>query len=190
VSASATVGGLLEGGRQPLTAHFTAAMSTLASSVVFVTCRLGDRPWGMTVTAFASVSADPPIVLVSLGSTGVTARTIMSSGRFGVSVLAADQLAIARYGSARGATKFLEPFAEPDAGPGASPIVAGALAHLDCELSEHVRIADHTVFFGRVIAARACGGTPLVYHRRGYRRLAEPARAHASTGRNLACPSS
>lgn len=182
MTAPIAVGGLL-GGHQPLTIDFTAAMSTLASSVVFVTCQLGDRPWGMTVTAFASVSADPPIVLVSLGSGGATTRAIISSRRFGVSILAADQLAIARYGSARGATKFLEPFAEPDAGRGASPIVAGALAHLDCELSEDVRIADHIVLFGRVRAARAYEGTPLIYHRRGYRRLAEPTRARPSIER-------
>jgi flavin reductase (DIM6/NTAB) family NADH-FMN oxidoreductase RutF len=191
VTTPATVGGLLEGGHQPLTTDFTAAMSTLASSVVFVTCQLGDRPWGITVTAFASVSADPPIVLVSLGSAGATTRAIMSSRRFGVSILAADQLAIARYGSARGATKFLEPFADPDTGRSASPIVAGALAHLDCELSEHLQIADHTVLFGRVRAARAPReGTPLVYHRRGYRRLSNPAPAHQPTERNVSCPSS
>jgi flavin reductase ActVB len=184
VTASLAVGGLLEGGHQPLTSDFTEAMSTLASSVVFVTCQIGDRPWGMTVTAFASVSADPPIVLVSLGARGFTARAIMHSGRFGVSVLAADQLPIARYGSARGATKFLEPFAEPDSGQSASPVVAGALAHLDCELSQQVQIADHAILFGRVRAARACQGEPLVYHRRGYRTLAQPASAHPSIERN------
>jgi flavin reductase (DIM6/NTAB) family NADH-FMN oxidoreductase RutF len=106
----------------------------------------------------------------------------MSLRRFGVSILAADQLAIARYGSERGATKFLEPFAERDPGQSASPIVAGALAHVDCELYEDVRIADHIVL---VRAARAYEGTPLVYHRRGYRTLAEPARAHPSIERTF-----
>ena len=47
---------------------FADAMSTLASGVVLVTGWVGDRPWGMTVTSFASVSAEPPTVLVSLGS--------------------------------------------------------------------------------------------------------------------------
>ena len=57
-------------------AEFADAMSTLASGVVLVTCRLADRPWGMTVTAFASVSAYPPTVLVSLGSgTAALARS-------------------------------------------------------------------------------------------------------------------
>ena len=160
----------------PIT-EFAAAMSALASSVVLVTCWVGDRPWGMTVTAFASVSIDPPTVLVSLRSEATSARAISDTRSFGVSILAADQLAVARYGSAPGTTKFLEPFTESGAGESASPVVAGALAHLDCELAEAVQVADHSVLFGRVRAVRASrGGTPLLYHRRAYRTLLDPDR--------------
>ena len=170
-------------------AEFADAMSALASGVVLVTCRVGERPWGMTVTAFASVSADPPTVLVSLGSEGTSARAITATQCFGVSILAAEQFAVARYGSAPGATKFLERFA--DSGRGASPAVAGSLAHLDCELFETVEVADHTVLFGRVKAVRSSrAGTALLYHRRAYRTLVEPDRAQPSTGRNIRCLSS
>jgi flavin reductase (DIM6/NTAB) family NADH-FMN oxidoreductase RutF len=170
--------------------EFADAMSVLASGVVLVTCWLGDRPWGMTVTAFASVSADPPTVLVSLGSEATSARAITATRRFGVNILAAEQRDIAGYGSAPGATKFLEQFTEGGGGS-ESPVVAGALAHLDCELSETVQIADHTVFFGHVRAARASHrGTPLLYHDRAYQTLDEPARAQPSTERNIRCLSS
>jgi flavin reductase (DIM6/NTAB) family NADH-FMN oxidoreductase RutF len=170
--------------------EFADAMSVLASGVVLVTCWLGDRPWGMTVTAFASVSADPPTVLVSLGSEATSARAITLTRRFGVSILAAEQRDIAGYGSASGATKFLEQFTEGGGGS-ESPVVAGALAHLDCELSETMQIADHTVFFGHVRAARASHrGTPLLYHDRAYQTLDEPARAQSSTERNIRCLSS
>ena len=162
---------------------FADALSTLASGVVLVTCWVGDRPWGMTATAFASVSAKPPMVLVSLGSQTATARAITATRAFGVSILAADQMDLARYGSAPGAAKFLEPFTEAREAPGASPSIAGALAHLDCEVSEEVHIADHTVFFGRVLAARASHtGAPLVYQRRAYATLADSAAEHPSTG--------
>jgi flavin reductase (DIM6/NTAB) family NADH-FMN oxidoreductase RutF len=169
--------------------EFAEAMSAHASGVVLVTCWVGERPWGMTVTAFASVSADPPTILVSLGSEGISTRAITATRSFGVSILAAEQFAIAHYGSAPGTTKFLERFTET--GRSASPAVAGALAHLDCELSDAVQVADHTVLFGRVRAARVSrAGTPLLYHRRAYRTLAEPDRAHPSTGRNVRCLSS
>jgi len=168
--------------------EFAEAMSALASGVVLVTSRLGDRPWGTTVTAFASVSADPPTVLVSLDSEGTSARAIAAAGSFGVSILAAEHRALARYGSAPGATKFLESFAEAGDEAGASPTVAGALAHLDCEVVGAVPLADHTVFFGRVSETRASGGgAPLLYHRRAYRTLAGPAQAHPPSGRSLRC---
>jgi flavin reductase (DIM6/NTAB) family NADH-FMN oxidoreductase RutF len=165
---------------------FVEAMSALASGVVLVTCRVGDRPWGTTVTAFASGSADPPTVLVSLAATATGARAIEATGAFGVSILAADQIPVARHGSAPGAPKFLEPFA--DGARSAAPAVAGALAHLDCELTESLDVADHVLLVGRVRAARSLhAGPPLLYHRRAYRTLAEPARARPSTERNARC---
>ena len=170
---------------------FVAAMSTLASGVVLVTTWLGDRPWGMTVTAFASVSAEPPTILVSLGSTTTSAHAIMATRGFGVSILADEQVAVARLGSEPGAAKFLEPFVDPSEGSSASPVVAGSLAHLDCELSEVVQIADHTILFGRVHAAQGSrSGTPLLYHRRGYRTTANGDMGRLPTERKLTCLSS
>jgi flavin reductase (DIM6/NTAB) family NADH-FMN oxidoreductase RutF len=166
---------------------FTEAMSALASGVVIVTCWVGERPWGMTVTAFASVSADPPTLLVSLGSDSASARAIRAGRRFGVSILAAEQVAVAHLGAAPGAAKFLERFAVPDGPDLGSPAVAGALAHLDCTLAQAVPAADHTVFLGRVRGVRrGRPGEPLVYARRGYRTLAGPGRPdHERTERIL-----
>jgi flavin reductase (DIM6/NTAB) family NADH-FMN oxidoreductase RutF len=175
----------------PPISGFVDAMSALASGVVLVTAWLGDRPWGMTVTAFASVSAEPPTVLVSLGAETTSAGAIRATRRFGVSILAEEQLAVARLGSEPGAAKFLESFVDAGDGSSNSPVVAGALAHLDCELSEAVQIADHTILFGRVHAARAShSGTPLLYHRRAYRTLGGQAAGRPPTERTLTCLSS
>ena len=115
---------------------------------------------------------------MSLCTELASARAIAETGRFGVSVLAAEHEAVARYGAARGGTKFLEPFADAAGGP--CPVVAGALAHLGCEVSRSVVVADHVVFFGRVLEAQiGSEGTPLLYHRRTY-----------STERNVRCLSS
>jgi flavin reductase (DIM6/NTAB) family NADH-FMN oxidoreductase RutF len=138
---------------------FADAMSELAGGVVVVTCLVGGRPWGVTVTAFHSVSLSPPTVLVSLESDTLAAGSIAADGRFGVSVLAAAHRDVARYASVPGALKYLE-----------APEVEGALAHLECEIVDDIRVADHTVFVGRVLASRVRGGAqPLVYHRRDYR---------------------
>src|SRR5215208_4814934 len=82
---------------------FTEAMSVLATGVVMVTNWLDGRPRGTTVSAFASVSADPPTILVSLGSATTSARAIDGSGSFGVSILGRHHRAAARQGSTRGA---------------------------------------------------------------------------------------
>ena len=98
---------------------------------------------------------------------------------------------VAGYGSAPSTTKYLEPLTEWRDDRSESPVLAAALAHVDCEVTETVQIADHTVFFGRVRAARAArGGTPLVYHRRAYRKLAAPASKRPPTRRSPRCLSS
>lgn len=157
-------------------ADFTEAMSGLATGVVLVTSWVDGRPWGMTVSAVASVSADPPTILVSLGSETVSARAIAASGGFGVGILGARHRALARLASEPGAPRFLEPFSEPSAPEAGSPVVKGALAHLDCSVASRIVVADHTVFFGHVRAVRlADADEPLLYFRRAYRALAAPA---------------
>jgi flavin reductase (DIM6/NTAB) family NADH-FMN oxidoreductase RutF len=160
---------------------FTEAMRELASGVVLVTCEVEGRPWGMTVTAFASVSADPPTVLVSLRSDSTAAHAIAADGAFGVSILAEHHVDLARHLALPGHTKFLEPFVGPNRRDGSSPAVAGALAQLDCEVDSSVDVADHIVFFGRVRSATTGEHVPpLVYQRREYRSIAHP-RVSAST---------
>jgi flavin reductase (DIM6/NTAB) family NADH-FMN oxidoreductase RutF len=170
------------------TAEFADAMSALASGVVLITCRLADRPWGMTVTAFASVSVDPPTVLVSLGSDTASARAITATGTFGVSILSRHQVGVAEYGAAPGAAKFLDSFIEPRDRESESPAIAQALAHLDCVVVDAADAADHVVFFGHVHAVRRrrCG-EPLLYHDRGYGSFFAP---DPTTERTLRCISS
>lgn len=170
------------------TDEFADAMSALTSGVVLVTCRFADRPWGMTVTAFASVSAYPPTVLVSLGSGTSSARAIAARRAFGVSILSRDQVDVAEYGAAPGAPKFLDSLVAPGDRQSESPAVAQALAHLDCVVVAAVEEADHTVFFGRVHTVRRLrGGEPLLYHRRGYHEFSSPG---PTKERNLRCVSS
>jgi len=153
-------------------AAFADAMSRFATGVVLVTCWIDGRPWGMTVSAFASVSAEPPTILVSLASASASAQAITDEQRFGVSILERGQIAAARHGSLPGASKFIERFVERGGAGTALPAVAGALAHLDCEVIELHEVADHTVFFGRVRSVRlGSAGEPLVYADRAYRAL-------------------
>src|SRR6516165_12480395 len=70
---------------------FKAVMSSVATPVSIVTKLSGGLPYGTTVSAFASLSMNPPMVLVSLDRMSETLESIRQSGRFGLNVLGADQ---------------------------------------------------------------------------------------------------
>lgn len=164
------------GGGADLAAAFTGAMSQLATGVVMVTTEVDGRPWGLTISACCSVSLSPPTLLVSLGERTVSAAGIREARCFGVSVLGERLLKAAQFGSASGAPKFVEHFCEPggdEVGLSRSPVVAGALAHIDCALTEQVSVADHEVFFGtaRSVLLPVDDDTPLLYYGRRYRVL-------------------
>jgi flavin reductase ActVB len=152
---------------------FRTAMSRLAAGVVMVTCRVDGKPWGLTVSACCSVSMDPPLILVSLGNTTASARAIAEQETFGVSVLGERLVDVARFGSSRGAPKFLDQLCADDNGSCVSPAVAGAVAHVDCRVEQRVPAGDHVLFIGRVCnALLGDGAAPLVYHDRTYHQLA------------------
>lgn len=161
-------------GELPVGLQFREAMSRLACGVVIVTTVVDGVPWGMTVSACCSVSMDPPLILVSLAGQTNSAVTIRERGRFGVSILGANSVEVARFGAAPGQPKFIPHFCGPDEEhPMASPNVISALAHVDCTVESEVPAGDHVLFIGRVGQVRGVHGqevwdSPLVYYRRDY----------------------
>ena len=151
--------------------RFREAMSHLASGVVLVTASIDGRPWGMTVSAACPICVDPPTLLVSLSSHTTLAKAVSDSGRFGVNILGADALDLARFGAAVGKPKFLddEPGIELGELHPAELMVDGALGHVDCEVIEVITRNTHSIFLGQV---RAIGlsdhNQPLVHYRREF----------------------
>lgn len=156
-----------------MTEPFIQAMSRLATGVVMVTCKVQGRPWGLTVSACCSVSVAPPLLLASLGSETASASAIGETRRFGVSILGEASLDVARFGSAKGQPKFVHEFCRDDNdGPSATPVVAGAIAHVDCVVQQGVSAGDHLIYIGAVENVLTnFGDTPLVYYDRRYHRL-------------------
>ncbi len=153
---------------------FRTAMSQLAAGVVMVTCHVGDKPWGLTVSACCSVSMSPPLILVSLGAGTTSVRAIEECGAFGVSLLSQALIDVARFGSAPGQPKFVEDYCRSEPHASSSPAVAGALAHVDCLLERTVPAGDHVLFIGRVrcvVLSEESEHAPLVYHSRKYHQL-------------------
>lgn len=156
---------------------FKTAMSRLAAGVVMVTCHVDGKPWGLTVSACCSVSMSPPLILVSLGTETTSARAITEKGWFGVNLLGESLISVARFGAARGQPKFVEEHCHEGDQSTVSPIVAGAIAAIDCAVEQIIRAGDHTLFIGAVTSVLTRpDDRPLVYYSRDYhclRNLAE-----------------
>jgi flavin reductase (DIM6/NTAB) family NADH-FMN oxidoreductase RutF len=150
-------------------AGFKKAMSHFASGVTVVTTEHEGRPYGMTVASFASLSLNPPLVLVCIEKGVKTHDAIDAAGVFGVSMLARTQDDI----SNRFASKSEDKFTGVDVRRGAAgmPLIEGAICTLECRIQDRLPGGDHTIFVGLVEHAETHDAAPLVYFRSGYREL-------------------
>ncbi|WP_232237856.1 MULTISPECIES: flavin reductase family protein [Actinoalloteichus] len=147
-------------------------MSWFATGVVVLTVG-GDHVHGMTANAFSSVSLHPPLALCCVAHDATMHAAITATGSFGVSVLAAEQKDTARHFADRRRPRGLAQFDAVDWLPGpctGAPLLAGALAWLECELTESFPGGDHSIFVGAVLAAtRGSGDSGLLFFGGGYR---------------------
>ena len=150
-------------------AAFKLAMSHFASGVTVVTTEHGGKPFGMTVASFASLSLHPPLVLICIEKSVKTHDAIAAAGKFGVSILSAEQEQI----SARFATRAEDKFSgvEVRRGELGVPLIAGAMTTLECSVYDRLPGGDHSIFVGEVLAVRTREGSPLIYFRSGYHEM-------------------
>jgi flavin reductase (DIM6/NTAB) family NADH-FMN oxidoreductase RutF len=131
---------------------------------------------GMTANAFASVSLDPPLVLVCVDHSTRTHAHLHAKKRFGINVLREDQRAISEY--------YARPERDHDhaeAAAGArfdrtkhgTPMLQGTLAYLECRLHSSQVAGDHTIFIAQVEDVVLREGEPLLFFRGKYRKVGE-----------------
>ena len=142
-------------------AAFLGAMRRVASSVTVVTTDGPAGRHGATVSAFCSVSADPPTVLVCLNDSSRTAACVRGNGAFAVNVLPEDAPKVAMRFAGRGAPA--DRFEGLDCTPGALPLIAGATA-LICGVTEAPLCGTHRVVMGEVTQVRLGAAAALAYH--------------------------
>jgi flavin reductase (DIM6/NTAB) family NADH-FMN oxidoreductase RutF len=153
---------------------YRAVMRHWPSGVTIVTMLDGERPHGMTASAFTSVSLHPPLVVIVVDKRWRSHGLIAAAGAFCVNILAADQAEVSdRFAGRHG--ELPDRFAGLATGRGATgaPYLASALAWLDCAVERSHDEGDHTLFVGRVVAAgvNRPDAEPLLYHDTRYRSL-------------------
>ncbi|MFW2388369.1 MAG: flavin reductase family protein [Polyangiales bacterium] len=150
---------------------FKNALRGWASGVTVVTSRSGEKLHGMTVSAFSSVSADPPLVLVCANRSSTTNSIIEEGGVFAVNILAAHQAEVSNlFASSKYEDSRLDKVGWSEGALGA-PLIDEALASLECKVASSHKEGSHTIYVGRVESVRTADGEPLVYHQGAYRSL-------------------
>ncbi len=152
--------------------EFKQALRRWASGVTIVTTKAGDdQLLGMTVSAFSSVSIEPPLVLVCINQNSTSADAILESGVFAVNILEAEQAELS--GSFASSKTPEERFKETQWSEGVTgaPLLDGCTANLDCALVQKVQAGSHWVLIGEVQALRSEDGEPLIYFDGGYRKI-------------------
>jgi flavin reductase (DIM6/NTAB) family NADH-FMN oxidoreductase RutF len=151
--------------------EFRTALGHFASGVTVVTLRTAEgRLAGITVTAFASVSLEPPLVLVSIDQRAYVHKHLKTGTLFAVNLLQEHQETLSRRFAASDEHQFRGVgYSEGIEGV---PLLDDVLAAIECRVvAEHVG-GDHTIFLGQVEATRVTDGKPLMYFRGGYGQLA------------------
>lgn len=147
--------------------EFREALRNWASGVSVVTTKDGKgNLHGITVSAFASVSLEPPLVLICIDKFTASHYAFPESRRFVVNILSSEQEHLSR----RFATPLLDKFGSLDFSETAEgvPILKDTLASLECRLISSYESGDHTIFIGEIEKAVVREGKPLVYFQGNY----------------------
>jgi len=148
------------------TTAFRDAMRQLPGGVSVITVGRGEERSGLTVTSVSSLSLDPPTLIVCVYKQSSSWPLLLKHKAFGVNVLRADQQAVAERfagrGGLRGPARFGdEPWITLATGV---PLLAAALARIDCGVEETIDRHSHAIVIGRVEAVQVTSsGEALVY---------------------------
>ena len=153
-------------------ADFRRVLGSYPTGVCVVTALDGGRPAGMVIGSFTSVSLDPPLVGFFPDKRSSSWPKIEGAGRFCVNVLGSDQQAVCRALSAKGDDKFAGvAFTVSDHN---LPIIADALATIECRLYSVTEAGDHWFVLGEVLRLDiARDEDPMLFHRGRYGGFAE-----------------
>jgi len=150
--------------------RFRHTMGQLVTGVTIVTARAPrGRAVGLTASSVTSLSLDPPMLLVCVGRDAEIHDVLLEAERFGVNVLAAGQVEMARRFADRGRQHLGEE--ELVTSPGGAPLIPGALARIECRRRGRFDGGDHTIITGTLEWSEVGDGKPLCYFGGGYAEL-------------------
>lgn len=142
-----------------------------ATGVTVVTTDGEGGPHGLTANAVASLSLNPPLVMVAVEKKAQTFGYLKHNRCFAINILRADQEALSRRFATPGPKDFSD--LKLRHGVTTAPILAECLAFVDCRVVDVLPGGDHEIFVGEIVAGEIHGGDPLLYYAGRYRKVAE-----------------
>jgi flavin reductase (DIM6/NTAB) family NADH-FMN oxidoreductase RutF len=150
---------------------FRSVLGRFATSVTVLSARDAKGvDHGMTVSAFCSVSLNPPLVLACVDKTASVYDLLFATDAIGISILSDKQEECSRRFAEKDADRF--DALEIQRGESGVALLRDAHAHLECRIVARHDAGDHTIFVASVESATTLGGHPLLYYRGGYAQLA------------------
>jgi len=148
---------------------FRHVLGHFPTGVTVVTADGADRPVGVAIGSFVSISLDPPLVGFFLGTESGSWPPIEAAGHFCVNVLTSDQQELCGVMASKSETKFDGVDTTPAPGSGA-PVLPGIQAMIDCRISEVIETGDHNLIIGRVLALDVTDpdASPMVFYKGQY----------------------
>lgn len=154
-------------------ADYKQLFANWPGGVAIVTCRGTDgTPQGFTASSFISVSIDPPLVLFALKRSARSMKHFAGADGFAVNTLKADQAELSNRFATPHPDKF-DGLAYTIGAHTGAPLLDDAWGRMECRTKYRYDGGDHVIFVGEIVLLESEEAEPLVYHRRGYRKLVD-----------------
>jgi 3-hydroxy-9,10-secoandrosta-1,3,5(10)-triene-9,17-dione monooxygenase reductase component len=147
-------------------AHFKEVLGHFLTGVAVVSAATPEGPVGFTCQTFGALSLEPTLISFSAVSKSHSWPRARDVGVVAINILSADQEPLARVFGKSGSEKFVGLAWTP--GPNGSPMLDGALAHVEGRITFVATQGDHDIVVVAVDYGKVHDGAPLVFYRGGY----------------------
>jgi len=145
-------------------------MGHFATGVTVITTRdEAGTPNGLTANAFMSLSLEPPLVVISVDKKATCYSCFEPNNGFTVNFLSEEQEEISRRFATKGADKFAD--LNWRVGSNGAALIEGALASVECKITQCHEGGDHTIVVGEILKVAANGDRPLLFFKGQYQKL-------------------
>lgn len=147
-------------------AAFLEQMRRVPGAVAVISAAQGASRGGLVATAWSSLCADPPMLLVCVNQSASAHDLIVSAGSFGLSLLSVDDAEVVGHFSGKGGLAGADRFVAGlwSDGPLGQPLLNNAIVTFECTIEACHRYGTHTILIGRVEEMRRRDGAQAMLY--------------------------